>query len=338
MEGWSSLSDSELLKLRLCDLNLSIEQAEFYPLVESFLGELKDKKLPLQPIFYLGDEWFSPEGMNAIAIPFFLAHPRLRVLERNQMMEVEGEIPTDFLRLLRHEAGHCLDHTYHFSKRPLWRKIFGSPKKEYAPETYRPQPYSKAFVQNLEKWYAQAHPDEDFAETFAVWLDPSRDWKKEYAHWPIALKKLEYVAKLAEESKRLPPKNEKGRLPFQINQMKSTLAHLYARRRKEHEEAYPGFFDPDLFEIFSKTPTTEKNRKAHEWLKRHQKIIVQSVARWTGERKVTVHAFTERVIQRTHTLKLSLKPNEEQTLIQLGSFLTAHISNYLFTGKFKRKR
>ena len=25
---------------------------------------------------------------------------------------------------------------------------------------------------HLDPWYAQSHPDEDFAETFAVWLTP----------------------------------------------------------------------------------------------------------------------------------------------------------------------
>ena len=39
---------------------------------------------------YLSDEWFTPDGATAIAIPFYLAHPRLAKLEEAQMLEIEG--------------------------------------------------------------------------------------------------------------------------------------------------------------------------------------------------------------------------------------------------------
>ena len=119
---------------------------------------------------YLGDEWFSPAGSPAIAIPFYLAHPRLKTLEMHQMLQVEGGTPEWCQQLLRHESGHAIDHAYRFSSRDDWHAVFGSPETEYSPETYQPRPYSKGFVRNLPNWYAQAHPDEDFAETFAVWL------------------------------------------------------------------------------------------------------------------------------------------------------------------------
>ena len=126
--------------------------------------------LSFRPACYLGDEWFSPAGSPAIAIPFYLAHPRLKTLEMHQMLQVEGGTPEWCQQLLRHESGHAIDHAYRFSSRDDWRAVFGSPETEYAPETYQPRPYSNGFVRNLPNWYAQAHPDEDFAETFAVWL------------------------------------------------------------------------------------------------------------------------------------------------------------------------
>ena len=136
----------------------------------SSITELEARGLPVRPDCYLGDEWFSPEGSPVIAIPFYLAHPRLKQLELHQMLEVEGGTYEWCMQILRHECGHAYDHAYQFSSTDAWVEVFGDRDVEYQPETYRPRPYSKSFVRHLPNWYAQAHPDEDFAETFAVWL------------------------------------------------------------------------------------------------------------------------------------------------------------------------
>ena len=88
-----SLSDEELLAVRLCDLNVRIEGSELEPRVEKLLSALASRGLSMKPAFYLADEWLSPTGVPAIAIPFYLAHPRLKQLEMRQMMEVEGGTP-----------------------------------------------------------------------------------------------------------------------------------------------------------------------------------------------------------------------------------------------------
>src|SRR5262245_5591908 len=189
---WSALPDEELLKLRISDLGVRIEGSDLEPSIAQLYEELESRGLPLKPACYLSDEWYSPEGSPMIAIPFYLAHPRLKALELHQMLEVEGGTPEWCQQLLRHECGHAYDHAYHFSEREQWVEVFGNPEAEYLPETYRPRPYSKSFVQNLPNWYAQSHPDEDFAETFAVWLTlPKEKWRAEYRGWK-ALVKLEY--------------------------------------------------------------------------------------------------------------------------------------------------
>ena len=127
-----------------------------------------------RPHYWLSDEWFTPDGVPGVAIPFYLAHPRLARLELAQMLEVEGGDEETCLRILRHEAGHAIDNAYQLRRRPTRRRLFGTPDTPY-PEYYTPKPYSKSFVQHLDHWYAQSHPDEDFAETFAVWLDPAVD-------------------------------------------------------------------------------------------------------------------------------------------------------------------
>src|SRR6516164_3299729 len=139
--SWNSLKDEELLGLRFCDLGLRLEQTDLKPQVDRLYDELAARGVSLRPDAYLGDEWFSPDGVPAIAIPFYLAHPRLKALEMRQMMEVEGGTPEWCQQLLRHECGHAFDHAWRFSKRPKWRQLFGHPDAETTPDSYQPRPY-----------------------------------------------------------------------------------------------------------------------------------------------------------------------------------------------------
>ena len=164
------LDDERLLDLR-CATRLTIEAA-----ARGAPGDLsasQGKGLRFRPHFWLSDEWFCPDGVPGIAVPFYLAHPRLSRLEQSQMLEVEGGTAEWCLRILRHETGHAVENAYRLRLRARRRQLFGSTTKPY-PEYYSPRPYSKSFVIHLDAWYAQSHPDEDFAETFAVWLTPGR--------------------------------------------------------------------------------------------------------------------------------------------------------------------
>src|SRR6185295_4060235 len=194
---WTTLSDEKLLEVRMSDLKLTIEGTELESRIAEISAELDARGLVFRPFYYLSDEWFTPDGVPGIAIPFYLAHPRLAKLELKEMLEVEGGDPETCLKILRHEVGHAIDNAYALRRRPTRRKLFGDPGTEY-PEYYTPKPYSKSFVQHLDHWYAQSHPDEDFAETFAVWLDPQSMWATRYAGWP-AQRKLEYMDKLMRE-------------------------------------------------------------------------------------------------------------------------------------------
>jgi len=175
----ANLTDEELLQMRICDLKLQISGSELQSRIETFLRELEEKRISFKPLCYLGDEWFCPDGAATIAIPFYLAHPRLKRLEEKMMMEVEGGTEAWCMRLLRHEMGHVLNHAYLLAKDRQWQKIFGPPSLEYS-ESFRARPYSKRFVRHLDGWYAQSHPEEDFAETVAIWLTPALEWKQQY--------------------------------------------------------------------------------------------------------------------------------------------------------------
>ena len=332
--NWADLPDQELLKLRICDLHVRIEGSELEPRIAELQKELDARGLPLKPECYLADEWFSPEGSPLVAIPFYLAHPRLKQLELHQMLDVEGGTPEWCEELLRHECGHAYDHAYRFSGREQWIEVFGNPNLEYSPENYRPRPYSRSFVQHLPNWYAQAHPDEDFAETFAVWLAwPPEEWRAHYRGWK-ALEKLEFVDALMTEARNTPPAVKGGRRAWDASRSKKTLGAYYAAKRKLYAEDFPDVYDADLRAIFGKGDAGEET--AAQAMRRLQRPLVISVVRWTGQRKYTVDMLVRRLITRARELKLFAPRDQTKLMIELASYLSALVTNHLHTGRFKR--
>src|SRR5438477_3267135 len=221
---WVNFSDEKLLEVRMCDLGLSIAGTELEQRTAKLNEELSSRGLA-RPHYWLSDEWFTPDGIPGVAIPFYLAHPRLAKLELAQMLEVEGGDEESCLKILRHEAGHAIDNAYRLRSLRTRRRLFGSPTTEY-PEYYTPKPYSKSFVQHLDHWYAQSHPDEDFAETFAVWLNPQAMWTTRYVGWP-AQRKLEYMDRLMRKLARRRPAIRSRRRVDPITRLRKTLAEHY---------------------------------------------------------------------------------------------------------------
>lgn len=331
---WCALKDDELLAVRIGDLGVSIEHSELEDRVGQFYDELTSRGVSLRPDCYLGDEWFSPEGVPAIAIPFYLAHPRLKTLELHQMLEVEGGTAEWCQMLLRHECGHAIDHAYRFSSRADWQTVFGSPETEYAPETYRPRPYSKSFVRHLPNWYAQAHPDEDFAETFAVWLaSPPEIWRERYRGWK-AVEKLEYVNNLMNEAASSPPTVTRGRRISEARKLRQTLAHYYAARRKLYAEDFPDFYDTDLRAIFGNAEPGGES--AVRVMRRHRSALIVSIVQWTGQRRYTVSMLVRKLMLRCGELKLTAPQDSARLHFELVAYLTALVTNHLYTGRFKR--
>src|SRR5213079_1239541 len=223
---WASLSDPELLERRISSLGLRLEGTALEPLIGQLYDELSAKGFVFHPPCHVGDEWFVPVGIPAIFIPFFLVHDRLRELERTMMLEVEGGTPEWFMKLMRHEAGHAYMYAYQLTRRKKWKQCFGQTSREETPDTYRPRPFSRSYVVHLEDWYAQSHPDEDFVETFAVWLTPGLDWHDKYAGWK-ALDKLLFVDKLMASIAGKPPLRASGRQLWKVASIRSTLRRYY---------------------------------------------------------------------------------------------------------------
>jgi len=257
---WTTFSDERLLEVRMSDLKLTIEGTDLELRIAEITAELDARGLAFRPFYYLSDEWFTPDGVPGIAIPFYLAHPRLAKLELKEMLEVEGGDPESCLRILRHEVGHAIDNAYDLRRRPTRRRLFGNPATEY-PEYYTPKPYSKSFVQHLDHWYAQSHPDEDFAETFAVWLDPHSMWGPRYAGWP-AQRKLEYMDRLMREIATARPRVKSVRRLDPLPRLKKTLGEHYRSKREHYGLDHPDFYESDLRNLFSDAPQYARNPAA----------------------------------------------------------------------------
>ena len=235
---WAKWSTERLLQLRIKDLCLTIQGTWIEPRIDSLYETLERRGFRLRPHIWLSEEWFSPLGVPGFAIPFYLAHPRLIRLERSQMLDVEGGTHNEFTRIMQHETGHAIQHGYQLQRRRAWQHLFGKSSQRY-PDYYRPNPASKRYVQHLRLWYAQSHPDEDFAETFAVWLRSSRgEWRRRYAGWP-ALKKLEYVDELMDEIADTRPIVATRKRMEPIATITKTLAQHYAERKAKYSEVLP---------------------------------------------------------------------------------------------------
>lgn len=333
---WVNLSDDELLERRISHLGLKLEGTEVYPLVQRLYDELSSKGLSFHPPCHVGDEWFVPVGIPAIFIPFFLVHDRLRKLERKIILEVEGENPDWFMKLMRHEAAHAYSYAYQLYKKKKWQQTFGLASTEET-EFYRPRPYSRSYVVHLDDWYGQSHPDEDFAETFATWLTPGLEWRERYKGWK-ALEKLEYVDELMRSIAGKPPVHQPEYKVADYDFLNVKLKVFYARKRKLYEDSYPDFYDNDLKQLFSAGPAAEGSVKASAYLRQRRKQAMNAVCAWTNERKYRVNKLLSRLIDRCDQLGLYIKVDDAQQNLQLSAYLTTLVMNYLYTGKFKRSK
>ena len=230
--AWTRLDDGDLLELRFSDLRLSLANSRLEASVRRLYGELAHKGIRFRPHVWLAEEWFSPDGVPGIAIPFYLAHPRLMSLERRFMHEVEGGNAKWLMRILRHETGHAIDTAFGLRRRRAWREAFGKASHRY-PSRYSPRPTSRNHVLHLGHWYAQSHPTEDFAETFAVWLPPRSRWRAQYADWP-ALAKLEYVDRTMAELRGARATNLDRSVVEPLAGNTRTLREHYRRKRSRY--------------------------------------------------------------------------------------------------------
>ncbi|HXH48819.1 MAG TPA: putative zinc-binding metallopeptidase [Terriglobia bacterium] len=327
--SWARLSDVRLLNLRICDLGLKIEGTPIEPRIQQLYEELDNCGLRLRPHCWLSSEWFSPHEAPGIAIPFYLAHPRLRRLEAQQMKEVEGGTKSWCMQLLRHEAGHSYETAYRLARRKSWQRLFGRATRPY-PTFYNPRPVSRNFVLHLDWWYAQSHPVEDFAETFAVWLRPGEHWRKRYKGWP-ALEKLEYVDELMNELSRKPPLIKFRDEVDPVKRLRQTLRKYYQKKQKRYGSNYPEPYDHDLVRLFPLPTHTNSYPSASAFLHRISPELRRRVSSWTGESAYTISCVLKDMIQRSRQLDLRVCRPASELKLDAAILLTMQTMNFLFS-------
>jgi hypothetical protein len=324
--AWERLSDDQLLSLRFCDLELSIQGTELQDAIERLYGELSMRGLRFRPHCWLAQEWFSPDGIPGIAIPFYLAHRRLTGLERRFMREVEGGNRNWLMRILRHEAGHAIDSAYRLRRLKSWRAAFGPASLPY-PDTYRPRPGSRRFVQHLGAWYAQAHPTEDFAETFAVWLKPHSAWRREYVGWP-AYAKLQYIDSLAQQIGTLKPPVASRSTMEDVTHETGTLREHYEQKLARYRLPRRSGADELLLKIFTAAPRSRASAKAASVLRELRVPLRRQIQRSGAFSGYLVHQVLRLMIMRCEALDLYVRgprgPLKSQLLWVVARLAESH--------------
>ena len=326
--AWEDWPRARLLDMRIRDLGLRLEGTWLEARVDALYQELRQRGIALRPHCWLSDEWFSPRNVPGIAIPFYLAHPRLIRLERSMVLEAEGSSTVECMRILRHEAGHAMQHGYRLHRRAGYQRLFGKSSTKY-PTSYRPNPTSRRYVQHLRAYYAQAHPDEDFAETFAVWLQPRARWRTRYEGWP-ALRKLEYVDALMEELSGVTPPVRTRERVAPISQLTATLREYYDEKRALYAVDYPSTYDRELCRVFSNAPRHANRELAARFITRNTKEIRALVARWTGESEFTIDQLLHDMIARSRRLRLRVPGGEGQVLLDFAGMLAVRSVHFLY--------
>jgi len=321
------LSYQEFLstKIKDLDLNIGLSMGTYF---EKLKKELKEKKINLWPDFYFGDEWGCYDKTISISIPFYLGNEDLKAIQQSNIT------PSELIKILRHETGHAVNYAYKLWKRKDWKEHFGNFNKKYN-DNYlnRVNPHSKEYVKHLhylsdgDLHYAQKHPDEDWAETFAVWLYPKSGWKTKYQKWPVALSKLEYVDLLMAEIAGKNPLNTKTKMDGEYTTIEDTVSEWFGLGEEILDSDLQEYLN-DMNELFIKPSGGRKKLfPSHVLIKRHARSLAEEISEMIlGSNKNSIRKclrIWERICK-DEDLKYS-PDDETKKLISLSSLLTYHV-------------
>jgi hypothetical protein len=292
----------------------------------------------LRPRFYLSTEWGVPFETVAIAIPFYLARIELEEMHAQRTGHVEGRDREDILRYLRHEMGHVVNYAYRLYDDREWEQLFGSMSEPYD-DDYRPVPFSRKHVRHLPGWYAQKHPDEDWAETFAVFLTPGLDWRAEYATRPAALAKLEYCTRTVHALLDRDPVVVDDELDEDVGELEYSIGQFY----RDLSPADPRLginLDTMLRSVFPAAAghaSAAPLRTAAGLLHRLEGELLGNVYRWTGHFPERTRVLVDHLQARAESLDLHYRAEDETSVtVALTTLVTSLAMNYVQSGAYLR--
>jgi hypothetical protein len=320
-----------VLGKKVSELGLKLEGSPVEGYVRQLYRELEGRGLArFRPTCYLTDEWGCPDQQPVLGIPFYLADPKLQKIEHAvDALESDRQI----MMYMRHEAGHVFNYAYRLYTTPEWRELFGPFFRSYR-DTYRPVPFSRDFVTHIEGWYAQKHPDEDFAETFAVWLTPRANWRRRYQGWP-AMRKLRYVDRMARRLGDTEPIVKTGDIDITPEDIGVTVEQFYEAAAQERQARIDIALDAHLGQMFL-TRRRAESRPAAEIVRRHSRELVEKITYWTGVRRPIVRGLIDNVCRTCERMKLWGERGEEaRYLVEVTALSTTLAMNFLTRGRFE---
>src|SRR3989475_3354626 len=311
-----------LLKVQIKDLGLKLEGSMLEKYIAQLYRELAAKGLSrFHPPCYLSDEWACPDREPIIGIPFYLADPKLAALEQ-AVNDIEDE--REIMMYLRHEAGHAFNYAYELYATREWHELFGPFDRAYS-DDYKPVPFSRGFVRHIAGWYAQKHPDEDFAETFAVWLTPRARWRQRYRGWP-AMRKLRYVDRTARRLGDTDPLVRLASTDITVEEMNMTVEEFF-RAQEPAQEPVDVALEHDLPDFFVRR--RQGARPAADFLREHRAVLVNRIEYWTGVRRSVIRALVTKIEETAARLGLAVPAAAEAgTFVELTAYRTTPVMNF----------
>jgi len=321
----------KLLQSRICDLTLKVEDVLFDCLAQ-VTGELRTQGITFIPGYYLGDDDFwTADRATSVNVPWYLANTLLWQLVNDHLLEYSRD---DVLMYLRHETGHAINYAFELWKRKDWAQTFGDFRRPYR-DVFPSNPWSHDYVRYLhragEYHYAQKHPDEDFAESFAVWLDPTSRWRRRYKKWEVALAKLEYVDRIIDVEgvcRGEPPNLRPGRR-VGYETLKETVAdYLDLAHAVDPDIAE---YRRDLLEIFPRRSEQARSRQsassAARFIQQHQGVLLDKIGGWIGDSDRRVISKFLRQLQALSTYEHLVVPDAQRSekLVDLTIVATWHV-------------
>lgn len=316
-------SDTDLLAMKVKDLPLDEFRLPFNKQVLTLKAELRRRGINWTPHLWASEEWFSPDGVPGFAFPFTLLDPRLIKLEKKHVGFLEGSSEKELVKLLRHECAHALDNAFHLRKNKKRQALFGLSSRPY-PTFYVPDLNSKDYVKHLPQGYAQAHPEEDWAETFAVWLTPKYQWKEKYKTWP-AMEKLLLVDEIIKKSCLGESKVSNSDTPLHFRDDNRTLKQYFNWRKQSLGLRRNNFYADKVNEVFS----TDGKEEANEVFKKYESVICKRLAKRSGISTNIVKLMIKELKQECKIKNYRLKYSSYKTKTIVEEMLSFHSAEFL---------
>jgi hypothetical protein len=316
-------------------MGLRLQESTVWPLVQRVHEELSAAGIAFRPAYYVSNEWGCPDGQPLIGLPFYLIDPRLHSFEEEHADDLEDD--ERILAGLRHEIGHTLNYAYRLWEDPEWVAVFGEFSRRYH-DDYRPTPFSRNYVRHLPGMYAQKHPDEDFAETFAVWLTPGSNWRERYQGWG-ALKKLEYIDRVMARLPGMKAVVDPATVVPDPEELAFTVGEFYTNRARTDAppiDELGVLADDDLRELF---PSIAVGNDAASLLWDNRKMLMRVVSGYTGARMYVVKSIIDHVVARLRALGLRAAPQKQvEAVAGLTALIAALTHKFLDFGHFSDAR